>query len=254
MGVALVQWGLGHLAAQPLSTAPGRASIEQMASQASQASPDESSPAEELSTATIAIEVAEAAPSATGGGEEGTLPPATPDVTRTSADLGQIIATSLAIPLPEPRWEPLPGSRAQRNSSGQDERHPHHDLASQQRPPSATPAAQAAMAQADSRASHGSEADELPRVVENPAPVYPAELLAARVEGRVVLRVVVSASGRVERLSLHQSSGRDAFDQAALAAVRGWRFKPALLNGTPVEYQVAVPVRFVIDAEARRAR
>jgi len=110
------------------------------------------------------------------------------------------------------------------------------------------------MAQADSRASHGSEADELPQVVENPAPVYPSDLLAARVEGRVVLRVVVSAAGRVERLSIHQSSGRDAFDRAAMAAVRGWRFKPALLNGTPVEYQVAVPVRFVIDSEASRAR
>ncbi len=253
LGVALVQWGLGHLAAQPLSTAHGRASIEQLASQASQASPEVTSPSEELSTATIAIEVVEVVPSASGGGEEGALLPATPEVTRARANVGQLVASSVAIPLPDVHWEPLPGPRAQRLSAGQDENALQDHIAPQQRPAIATPAAQA-LAQADSRASHGSEADELPQVVANAAPVYPPELLAARVEGRVVLRVMVSAAGRVERLSIHQSSGRDAFDQAALASVRGWRFKPAMLNGTPVEYQVAVPVRFVIDPDASRAR
>jgi protein TonB len=98
-----------------------------------------------------------------------------------------------------------------------------------------------------SRASEGSDPDTPPRVAVNPAPVYPPELLAARVEGRVVLRVRVGADGRVLAASIHRSSGHDAFDQAALGAVRRWRFNPARRAGLAIETEVAVPVRFVVE-------
>jgi protein TonB len=101
-----------------------------------------------------------------------------------------------------------------------------------------------------SRRSGGADRDGPPRAAVNPAPVYPPELLAAGVEGRVVLRVRVAASGRAVDVSVHRSSGHEAFDRAALAAVRRWRFNPARRAGIAVETEVAVPVRFVV-AEGR---
>jgi protein TonB len=41
-----------------------------------------------------------------------------------------------------------------------------------------------------------------------------------------------------------QSSGHAVLDEAALAAVRAWRFEPATLNGAPVEAEAEVPIRF----------
>ena len=103
----------------------------------------------------------------------------------------------------------------------------------------------AAVASLGSRASAGADA-ELPAVMSNPAPVYPPELLAARVTGTVKLLVRVAADGTVLKVSVAKSSGRRAFDEAALAAVRSWRFQPARRGGVAVEFDVTQTVRFVL--------
>jgi protein TonB len=74
-------------------------------------------------------------------------------------------------------------------------------------------------------------ADSEPRVSQNPKPDYP--ILARRKgwEGRVVLRVEVSAEGKPIGASVVESSGRSILDDAALEAVKGWKFEPALKNG-----------------------
>ena len=97
-----------------------------------------------------------------------------------------------------------------------------------------------------SAGSSGSEGVELPQVVNNPSPDYPAEALAAGKEGRVVLRVKVGADGRVQAASVQRSSGHAEFDQAALAAVRRWQFRPATRMGVAIAKEIAVPVRFEI--------
>lgn len=97
-----------------------------------------------------------------------------------------------------------------------------------------------------SRASHGSDADELPRMLINPAPRYPPEALAAGIEGTVMLRTRVEEDGRVSAVSIHESSGYEVLDEAALAVVRYWRFLPARRGGRPMAYEVGVPVRFYI--------
>lgn len=84
------------------------------------------------------------------------------------------------------------------------------------------------------------------RVAGNRPPVYPADALAAGIEGRTVLRVLVRADGTVQRLALHRSSGWRSLDQAAEDAVRDWRFIPARRAGVPVQFEVLVPVRFSI--------
>ena len=81
----------------------------------------------------------------------------------------------------------------------------------------------------------------------NPAPGYPDAARRQRQEGTVSLRVLVSASGEASQVVLAGSSGVSSLDQAALRAVRRWRFKPARQNGQPIRAWVRVPVRFKLS-------
>ena len=85
-----------------------------------------------------------------------------------------------------------------------------------------------------------------PDYLANPAPNYPRSELRRRREGRVELTVQVSAKGRAEKISVSRSSGIPAFDEAAVRAVRGWRFLPATRAGQPVPGWVNVPIRFTL--------
>ena len=94
-----------------------------------------------------------------------------------------------------------------------------------------------------SRAVDGAES--IPAVVYNPAPLYPADALRARQTGRVVLSVRIASDGSVAAAHIHRSSGVPSLDQAALDAVRTWRFEPSGPASAPMR-QAAVPIRFVI--------
>lgn len=65
-------------------------------------------------------------------------------------------------------------------------------------------------------------------------------------EGRVVLRILVRTDGTVARAEVARSSGQSPLDQAAVLAVRSWRFDPATRNGAAIEAWVLIPVRFVV--------
>lgn len=80
----------------------------------------------------------------------------------------------------------------------------------------------------------------------NPLPVYPRLARVHDQEGRVVLGVRVLPSGAVDTVRVERSSGFALLDEAALAAVRRWRFAPALRSGSPVPASLRVPVRFVL--------
>lgn len=86
--------------------------------------------------------------------------------------------------------------------------------------------------------------EEEPYPVQSPAPVYPEMARAAEVEGVVVVRAMVSKEGRIEKAFV--ISGHPMLDEAALAAVRAWVFKPALQQHRPVKVWVTVPIRFVL--------
>jgi protein TonB len=87
-----------------------------------------------------------------------------------------------------------------------------------------------------------------PRYRTNPKPDYPIASQRRREEGVVVLSVAVDASGTPTSMSIKQSSGYPLLDRAALDAVRRWTFEPARSGGVPMFSQVAVPVRFSLDA------
>lgn len=82
----------------------------------------------------------------------------------------------------------------------------------------------------------------------NPAPVYPIFARRAKEQGVVMLRVRVDATGQVEGIEMHQSSGSARLDDAALAAVKRWRFVPARSGERAVAGVALVPVHFQLES------
>ena len=78
------------------------------------------------------------------------------------------------------------------------------------------------------------------------APSYPMSSRRKREQGMVVLRLVISADGRVTDISVSRSSGFDALDEAAVAAVRKWRWSPTVRDGRPVPITGLVQIPFVL--------
>jgi protein TonB len=66
-------------------------------------------------------------------------------------------------------------------------------------------------------------------------------------EGTVVLRVRVDAQGNAAEVAVAIGSGQPVLDQAAVEAVRRWRFSPALEGGRPVAMVHDVRIRFRLD-------
>jgi protein TonB len=75
-------------------------------------------------------------------------------------------------------------------------------------------------------------------------PIYPTLAQSARVQGVVILEAVIDASGRVESVQVLRSI--PMLDQAAVTAVRQWRYSPAMLNGSPVPVIVTITVTFAL--------
>ena len=82
----------------------------------------------------------------------------------------------------------------------------------------------------------------------NPRPAYPLSSRRLGEEGRVVLRVRVSAQGLPLAIEVKQSSGSPRLDEAARVAVERWRFVPARLGSEAVESSVLVPLQFALDS------
>ena len=77
---------------------------------------------------------------------------------------------------------------------------------------------------------------------------YPAELFNRRIQGEVMLYLVVDTAGTVIRDStrIATSSGQAAFDAAALQAAQGLRFTPAHRGNIAVVAPIQVPIRFTL--------
>jgi protein TonB len=80
----------------------------------------------------------------------------------------------------------------------------------------------------------------------NPPPVYPAQSRRLREEGQVLLTVHVSADGAAIAVHVRQGSGFERLDEAALAAVRQWRFVPARRGQQAIAATVLVPIVFTL--------
>jgi len=78
----------------------------------------------------------------------------------------------------------------------------------------------------------------------NRKPDYPVAARSRHLQGHVVLRVQVSETGDPLAVEVVSSSGHPMLDDAALAAVRTWRFIPASRGGVEVAAPVEVPIDF----------
>jgi len=78
----------------------------------------------------------------------------------------------------------------------------------------------------------------------NPAPDYPRLSQRAGEEGKVLMKVLVSAEGRPESVEVINSSGFERLDKAAVNAVKQWRFEPARKGGKALSAYVNVPLSF----------
>jgi protein TonB len=83
-----------------------------------------------------------------------------------------------------------------------------------------------------------------PAFVLRKEPIYPEKTRRAGIEGRVVLKIFISATGAIRSTEVLVSSGNQALDQSAQQAVRASRFSPALSDHLPVESQATASYRF----------
>jgi TonB family protein len=89
-----------------------------------------------------------------------------------------------------------------------------------------------------------------PRVISKVNPAYPESAREKRVEGMIVIDATISDKGDVLGVSVAKGPDGDegkALAEAAMAAVKQWKFEPAKNNGTPVELKYKVTINFKLD-------
>lgn len=91
------------------------------------------------------------------------------------------------------------------------------------------------------RVSSGVAAGQLLSKIQPP---YPPLARQARIQGSVLLSAIIGKDGTIQNLKV--ISGHPMLTQAALDAVKQWRYKPYLLNGEPVEVETQVQVNFTL--------
>ena len=82
----------------------------------------------------------------------------------------------------------------------------------------------------------------------NPRPAYPLVARKRGYQGRVVLRVFVTTSGKCGDVKLVKTSGYKALDNAAITAVREWRFMPAQQGNEIKASWVEIPINFILKS------
>ncbi|USD39462.1 energy transducer TonB [Ferrimonas sp. SCSIO 43195] len=91
-----------------------------------------------------------------------------------------------------------------------------------------------------------SEVDTPPKLLHYIPPKMPVAARSQGLTGKVMLRLVVSETGEVIDARVQDAQPQQLFDDAALAAARRWRFKPAQIQNQSVSVYVDVPINFQI--------
>lgn len=148
----------------------------------------------------------------------------------------------IAQPMPEPALLPVIAESTQSVPQAQ----PHQEVMAQVAPVPAT----LALAEPAGREAEPEPVYQLPRFgvayLRNPSPEYPPISRRLREQGKVLLRVMVTTRGEPEAIELEKSSGFERLDQAAMEAVKQWRFVPAKRGDQAVSAWVVVPLNFSV--------
>ncbi len=123
-------------------------------------------------------------------------------------------------------------------------------------PPVIKPPAEQAEPEKPSAPAEDNNADLKPKGIESSAvpeiprsPVYPHRSRQRGEQGTVVVSLTVTVSGKAEQVAVKKSSGYPLLDQAALAAIRKSRFRPALHNGLAVNSSIEQVFIFILENE-----
>jgi protein TonB len=84
-----------------------------------------------------------------------------------------------------------------------------------------------------------------PRKILHVAPLYPEIARQARAQGAVIMEAILDVTGRVESVKVIHSE--PLLDDAAVGAVRQWRYTPTELNGVAVPVLMTITVRFSLE-------
>jgi len=79
-------------------------------------------------------------------------------------------------------------------------------------------------------------------------PPYPRKAALQGIEGWVRLAVEIDARGRVLGVRVLDAEPRGVFEQTAIDAIRRWSWKPAIIDGRPIEQTVVQELNFRLDA------
>jgi len=82
-------------------------------------------------------------------------------------------------------------------------------------------------------------------------PIYPPAAKLARLQGRVVVKGIISQDGFVRHIRVVR--GNALLAQAAMDAIKDWRYKPRLDHGRPVEINTQITVNFILEQNANLA-
>ena len=88
-----------------------------------------------------------------------------------------------------------------------------------------------------------------PELVEDTPPLYTESAFDRGIEGRVILRIIIRKDGLIGAVRLHQTL-ETGLDSAAIAAVRTWKFKPASVDGAPINVLADVEVDFSLQTKS----
>lgn len=159
--------------------------------------------------------------------------PIKPAAGKPAATKPAVIAKAAPVPADTSIAEPAPAAAANTTSA------PGTEAA-------AAPASTTHTSTAPPVAAQG-EADLKPNPTESPRPFYPRAARQRGWQGVVTVLVHVAENGMPLEVAVKESSGHSVLDEAAVDAVKRWRFTPARHGGRPVTAAVEVPVRFSLE-------
>ena len=88
---------------------------------------------------------------------------------------------------------------------------------------------------------------QVAKIIRQTRPIYPEDLKAQGISGTVILKAVISTTGEPLNPQVVNTAVNFGLAQAALDAVKQWRYQPTLLNGQPVEVTTTIQVTFELD-------
>ena len=89
-----------------------------------------------------------------------------------------------------------------------------------------------------------SEVDSPPKLVRQTPVKYPPKAKYNKLEGRVVLRCLITTEGKTDKMEVIESDPAGVFDESAKSSLKYWKFRPGVLKGEMVNTWVKIPMNF----------